>query len=179
MIRLVRKEDIKDLAIIYKDLYDDADIGEFWSIESAENLLNYWLDKQGDLFFVDEEDGHAIGAVMSGVKPWFDGNRLIDTEIFVSNKYQGKHIANDLFKIHLQTALEKYDAKVMEFHTYGDENEFPQNWYNRIGFKKDNELIIMNGSIEEVIKYLKWEWIMNTIETRLIPIQENSLLTLK
>ena len=77
MIRLVKLEDIISLAPIYKDLYDDADIGEFWSIESALKLLKYWYDKQQDLFFVAEEDGKAVGAIMSGVKPWFDGNRLV------------------------------------------------------------------------------------------------------
>lgn len=41
MIRLVKLEDIISLAPIYKDLYDDADIGEFWSIESAGKLLKY------------------------------------------------------------------------------------------------------------------------------------------
>ena len=155
MIRLVKKEDIKLLAPIYKDLYDDADIGENWSIESAERLLNYWYDRQSDLFFVSEEDGKVVGGVVSGIKPWFDGNRLIDGEIFVSNEYQGRHIAKDLFTTHLKAAKEKYNAKVMEFHTYGDETEFPQNWYTRIGCKKDNELIIMNGNIDEIIDKLK------------------------
>lgn len=101
MIRLVKEEDIKSLALIYKNLYDDVDIGEFWSIESAEKLLNYWYDKQKDLFFVAEEDEAAVGAVMSGVKPWFDGNRLIDTEIFVAKNYQHKHLGKELYIKHL------------------------------------------------------------------------------
>ena len=155
MIRLVKKEDIKDLAIIYKDLFCDVNVDENWTIEKAEELLTYWYNKQGDLFFVAEEDGKPVGAIMSAVKSWFDGLRLIDTEIFVSNKYQGKHIANDLYRVHLKTAVSKYDAKVIEFHTYGDETEFPQNWYNRIGFKKDNELIIMSGDIKEILNNLK------------------------
>lgn len=157
MIRDVKKSDIKALAPIYKDLYDDADIGEYWTIESAEKLLNYWYDKQQDLFLVAEEDNEVVGAIMGGIKPWFDGNRLIDGEIFVSNKHQGKHIAKELFISHLKKAKELYNVKVMEFHTYGDETEFPQNWYNRIGFKKDNELIIMNGSIDIVLDNLKGE----------------------
>ena len=155
MIRLAKKEDIKDLAPIYKELYDDANIGEFWSIENVEKLLNYWLDKQSDLFFVAEEGGKAIGAVMSGVKPWFDGNRLTDTEIFIAKEYQGKHLAKELYKKHLSEAQRLYDAKVIEFHTYGDETEFPQNWYTRIGFKKDKELIIMNADIKEVLGKLQ------------------------
>lgn len=155
MIRLVCKEDIKELAPIYKELYDDADIGEFWSIESAEKLLNYWYEKQKDLFFVAEEDGKAVGAVMSGIKPWFDGNRLIDTEIFVSKNYQEQHLGKELYKKHLSEAQRIYNAKVIEFHTYGDETEFPQNWYSRIGFKKDTELIIMNANIKDVLDNLK------------------------
>ena len=99
MIRNVKIEDLNALASIYKELYDDADIGEYWTIENAKKLLEYWYDKQGDLFFVAEEDGKAVGAVMSGVKPWFDGNRLVDTEIFVSKQYQKRHIGKELYKI--------------------------------------------------------------------------------
>lgn len=155
MIRLVKKSDLNALAPIYKELYDNADIGEYWTIESAEKLLNYWYEKQKDLFLVAEEKDEVVGAIMSGIKPWFDGNRLIDSEIFVSSKYQGKHIAKDLFVSHLKKAKELYDVKIMEFHTYGDEEEFPQCWYNRIGFKKDNELIIMNGSVDDVLDKLQ------------------------
>ena len=154
MIRNVKIEDLDSLASIYKELYDDADIGEYWTIENAKKLLEYWYDKQGDLFFVAEEDGKAVGAVMSGVKPWFDGNRLVDTEIFVSKQYQKRHIGKELYKKHLAEAQRIYQAKVIEFHTYGDESEFPQNWYNRIGFKKDKESIIMNASIQQVLEHL-------------------------
>ncbi len=154
MIRNVKSEDIKILAPIYKELYDDANIGEFWSIESAEKLLNYWYDKQQDLFFVAEEDGKAVGAIMSGIKPWFDGNRLIDTEIFVAKDYQERHLGKELYKKDLLEAQRIYKAKVIEFHTYGDESTFPQDWYNRIGFQKDTELVIMNANIEHVLKQL-------------------------
>ena len=154
MIRLAKSSDIDELATIYKDLYDNADIGENWSIEKSKELLKYWYKKQNDLFFVAEEDGKPIGAIVSGIKSWFDGLRLVDTEIFVSQKYQKKHIARNLMLEHLKQAKIKYNAKVIEFHTYGDENGFPQNWYKRIGFKKDQELVIMNANIEMVLNKL-------------------------
>ena len=44
MIRLVKKTDLNHLAIIYKHLYDNADIGENWTIEKAYELLLYWFD---------------------------------------------------------------------------------------------------------------------------------------
>lgn len=154
MIRNVKYSDIKSLAPIYKELYDDADIGEFWSINSAEKLLLYWYEKQKDLFFVAEEDGKPVGAIMSGVKPWFDGNRLNDTEIFVSKDYQHRNIAKELYRKHLEEAVKKHSCTIIEFHTYGNETEFPQKWYKKIGFKKDEELIIMNANIKEVIEKL-------------------------
>ena len=165
MIRLAKKEDIKYLAPIYKELYDDADIGENWTIEKSEELLNYWYHKQGDLFFVAEEDEKPVGAIMSGVKSWFDGLRLIDTEIFVSKNYQEKHLGRALMLEHLKQAKIKYNVKTIEFHTYGDETEFPQNWYNRIGFKKDEELIIMNADVEEVLNNLGYANSSNRINS--------------
>jgi len=43
MIRNVKLDDIQELAPIYKELYADADIGEFWTIEKAEKLLRYFM----------------------------------------------------------------------------------------------------------------------------------------
>jgi ribosomal protein S18 acetylase RimI-like enzyme len=53
-------------------------------------------EKQRNLFFVAEENEKVVGAIMSGVKPWFDGNRLIDTELFVDKNYQNRHLAREL-----------------------------------------------------------------------------------
>ena len=154
MIRLVQESDIEELAKIYKELYDNADIGENWTIEKAYDLLMYWYEKQKDLFFVDIEDDVPVGAIVSGIKSWFDGLRLVDTEIFVSTKCQKKHIGKNLMLAHLEEAKVKYNVSMIEFHTYGDESEFPQNWYNRIGFKKDEELIIMHANVDNVLNNL-------------------------
>lgn len=155
MIRLVEKEDLGQLAKIYKDLYDNVDIGETWTIEKSYDMLMYWYEKQKDLFFVCIQNEEPVGAIVSGVKSWFDGLRLVDTELFVSKKYQNKHIAKKLMIEHLKQAKIKYNVTMIEFHTYGAENEFPQNWYKRIGLEKDEELIIMNGSVEEILNKLE------------------------
>lgn len=155
MIRLAKLEDIENLAYIYKELYDDVEIWESWSVESAKNLLSYWYNRQPDLFFVVEVDGKVVGGIVSGIKPWFDGNRLVDGELFVDSRYQEKYLGKELLKKHLFEAKRIYDAKIIEFHTYGDQTEFPQNWYKRIWCKKDKELIIMNWEIENILKYLE------------------------
>lgn len=157
MIRLVKLEDIDELSVIYKDLYDNISIGENWTLESSKKLLMYWYNKQKDLFLVAIENKHPVGAVVSGVKEWFDGIRLVDSEIFVAKEYQKKCIGKELMKEHLKIAKIKYNATKMEFHTYGDETEFPQLWYNRLGFKKDEELIIMNGNVDVILKSLGYD----------------------
>ncbi|MBO7504680.1 GNAT family N-acetyltransferase [bacterium] len=54
--------------------------------------MSYWYDRQPDLFFVAEVDGRVVGGIVSGIKPWFDGNRLVDGELFVDKKYQERHL---------------------------------------------------------------------------------------
>lgn len=49
MIRFVKKEDLEPLAQIYKNLYDNVDIGENWTIEKA--LLSIPMNEYNE--FVD------------------------------------------------------------------------------------------------------------------------------
>lgn len=152
-IRLARKEDLDELAKIYKDLYGESILNEDWSIEKSYGLLNFFYTLQADIFVVAEVDGKVVGAVMSIVKPWHDGNRLIETEIFVANDYQRQGIASRLFHEHFKLAMEKYDAKVMEAHTYQEENGYPLNWYKKQGYKVIDEWYVINGDIKEAYEY--------------------------
>ena len=142
MIRRVKLKDIKDLAPIYKDLYDDADIGEFWSVETSERLLKYWYDKQKDLFFVYEENDTPLGAIVSGVKSWFDGFRLVDTEIFVSKNYDSLYDS-------VRYASEKEKLFVFNHYKYdcgGCKAEIDYEWWK-------NNLI----SNKEITKYKDYD----------------------
>lgn len=58
---------------------------------------------------------------------------------FVSNKYQNNHIATQLYKRHFEEAIKLYNCKTIEFHTYGNENEF-----SKVGIKKLDLIEIMN-----------------------------------
>lgn len=101
-----------------------------------------------------EVDGKVVGAVMSIVKPWHDGNHLIETEIFVANDYQRKGIASRLFHEHFKLAMEKYDAKIMEANTYQEENGYPLKWYKKLGYKVIDELYVINGDIKKAYEHL-------------------------
>ena len=153
-IRQVQKEDLKELSRIYVQLYDKADIGEHWTEETALQLLEYWYRVQPDLFLCACESGIPVGGVMSGIKPWWDGTHLTDTEIFVSDAHQKKGIATKLYQEHYKLAIEKYNAVIMEAHTYEDENGFPLKWYKQQGFTTVDDLVIISGDVQKALDNL-------------------------
>ena len=57
----------------------------------------------------------------------------------------------------MKKAKIKYNVIDIEFHTFGIENEFPQTWYKKIGFRKDDGLIIMQANVENVLKNMKFD----------------------
>lgn len=154
VIGTVKKEDLVELSKEYVKLYDNADIGEHWTEETAYRLLEYWFNMQQDLFLVASVNNKVVGAVMSGIKPWWDGIHLTDTEIFVSEEYQKLGIAKMLYIKHFELAKEKYNAVEMEAHTYKDENGFPFSWYEKMGFEEDNGLIIIRGNVDNALQKL-------------------------
>lgn len=151
-IKPVEKKDLPELAKIYVELYDKAGIDEHWTQDTAYKLLKYWYDTQPDLFICAYENNLPVGAVMSGVKPWWDGIHIQDTEIFVSKKYQNRGIAKMLYKEHYQLAIEKYNVTVMEALTYEDENGFPLKWYLKQGFEVIDNLVIISGNVKEALE---------------------------
>lgn len=121
-LRLAKQEDLYILAEIYKDLYGKSTLNEDWSNEECYALFNFYYKLQKDLFIVAEVDGKVIAAIMSIIKPWNGGNRLIETEVFVDSNYQHQGIASKLFHKHFEMAMEKYNAKIIEAHTYQEQN---------------------------------------------------------
>ena len=74
-----------------------------------------------------------------------------DGEIFVVKEYQHKGIAKLLFKTLFEYAIKKYDATVLEAHTYEDEDGFPLVWYKKVGFETADDLKIIRGDIRKII----------------------------
>lgn len=152
-LRLAKKEDLKQLAKIYKDLYCSSILNENWTEETAYKMLDCFYTIQSDIFIVAEENEKVIGAVTSLVKPWHDGNHLIETEIFVDKNYQHKGIGSKLFREHFKKAIEKYDAKIIEAHTYQEEDGNPLNWYKKQGYDVIDNWYIISGNIKKAYEY--------------------------
>lgn len=152
-IRLAKKEEVPQIAQTYVDAFSIAS-EEHWTQEAAENLLNYWFQKQPDLFFVAIDGGKIVGGITMGVKPWWDGNRLQDGELFVTSEYQKKGVGRLLSKRVLEEAINKYGVSTIECVTFSGDT-FPKTWYKKNGLKQSEDLIIMNGNCQEILKRLE------------------------
>jgi GNAT superfamily N-acetyltransferase len=149
----MQESDFSTLGKIYVDVYEHFDVGERWDVESAVSLIRYWYERQPDLAFVAEIDSIIVGAFIAGVKPWWDGNHLVDGELFVSPAHQSSGVGTQLSITLYETALEKY--KVVSFDTYTFKNtEFPLKWYESQGFEVNSEWVLIAGDVKQAVRYL-------------------------
>ena len=149
-IRLIEKKDLNALADIFAKVYEVFDVGERWTKETAQKLLEHWLQRQPDLAFLAEVDGKIVGGFTSGIKPWWDGNHLFDGELFVHPDYQKHKVGTALFKKLLTEAKEKYEAKFFDAHTFKG-FDHPLNWYKKLGFEEIKEWVMISGDVTEIL----------------------------
>lgn len=152
MIRAINKKDLEILSEIYSRVYEVYDVGESWTKKSALKLLQYGLNRQPDLAFLAEVDGKIVGGLVAGVKPWWDGNHLVDGEIFVHPDYQKRGIGTELSKHLYKFAINKYD--VVRFDTYTFKKGFALEWYKKNGFEEIKEWVMISGVPKELLSYL-------------------------
>ena len=153
-IRPVQKNDLHALVEVYINAYNSLDIGEHWNNETALQLMQYLYNDQPDLFFVAHEDEQIVGAIAASVKPWWDGNHIVDGELFIDPAHQKKGIGSQLVKHLFTHALEKYQAISWDTFTHRV-HEHPLKWYKSIGFTEIEEWTMITGDIKEVLNKLK------------------------
>lgn len=152
-IRPIEEEDLELLASVYVDVYTAFDVGEHWDTESAQKMLKFWYEHFPDLALVATHEGKAIGAFLAGVKPWCDGNHLIDGEIFVHPDHQKHGVGSKLTKAMFETAREKYGVVAWDTFTFRG-FEHPLSWYKKLGFREIEEWVMISGDIREALKRL-------------------------
>lgn len=154
ILRNTQKEDLPDLSKIYTSVYNGLNIGENWTPEKAEELLQDFLKQQPDLFFTAVDEDRIVGGIVALVKPWWDGNHLTDGEIFVDSEYQKRGVGRSLIKKLFEEGLEKYQAISWDTFTHRV-YEHPLKWYKSIGFEEIERWVMITGDIKKVLKNLK------------------------
>ena len=155
-IRQMKEKDLKKLAELYVKAYKIYNKWERWNTKAAYRLFKYWLKRQPDLALVAEYNNKVAGAFVAGIKPWWDGNHLIDGELVVDPDYQKKGIGKLLLKTMLEKAILKYNATMWDAITF-KKTEFPLSWYRRLGFNEADGWTIISGNIKKALEKAKKE----------------------
>ena len=153
-IKLADKKDLPECAEILKNIYNNNVLNEGWTEESSKAICEFYFKLNSDLFFVAKNGEEVVGFTFSYIKPWADGNQLMIEELSVKEKYRNQKIATKLLKILVETAKEKYNITCVNGTTYDGENKMPYSWYERIGFKKVEDLFLIESNPEDIIKNL-------------------------
>ena len=154
-IRLMKKTDLDNLSRMYVKVYTAFNVGESWNSASAKKLLVDWLSRQPDLSFVAEVDGKLAGAFVAGIRPWWDGNHLVDGEVFVDPDCQKSGIGTELSKALYKKALKKYDVVAFDTYTF-KKSKFPLSWYIKSqGFKVNEDWVMIAGNVKLALAKLQ------------------------
>lgn len=153
-IRLVTTKDISSLARAYVSSFAPVDPSEEWSEDRAVDLIKYFLRVQPDLAFLADVDQEIAGGICGIIKPWWDGNHLVETELFLRPEFQKKEVGTKLFLHLLKTAKDKYTANYIESITFKDLN-FPGSWYKKLGFQDKDDWKVMFGEVAHLAKSLE------------------------
>lgn len=152
--RLATEGDLKELSEIYTVAYNSINIGETWTPESAYKLIEYLFNDQPDLFFVAEVDSKIVGAIVATVRPWMDGNHLIEGELFIHPDYQKKGIGVKLIKQLFTNAKEKYGVVAWDTYTHII-HENPLAWYKQLGFEEIKQWTMITGNVDHVLSTIR------------------------
>jgi ribosomal protein S18 acetylase RimI-like enzyme len=152
-IELANENDLPALGEVFAEVYSRFDVGESWTAETAKQLLSYWFKRSPELFYVARVEGRIVGAFVVDIKPWWDGNRAVDGEIFVHPEYQQHGVGAKLMKKVLTIAQSEYSVKSFDTCTFA--NKYPLNWYQKLGFKQTDDLVFITGDINTVLGNLK------------------------
>lgn len=153
LIELMTQGDLDRLGAIYLKAFETIAADEHWTLESACALVEYWWRRQPDLAYVARADNQPIAAFIVGVKPWWDGNHLVEGELFVDSAWQNRGIGTRLLRQVLKVANERYSVVVWETHTFRG-NDFPLSWYKKLSFIEIEEWVMIRADVSAIMQRL-------------------------
>jgi len=156
IIRDIEEKDLPELSKVFADAYKPETTGEYWTAALALPVVNYWFNRSPkELKILIEVEDQIEGAFFADVKPWWDGNRLIDGEFFIKTEKQSLGLGANLFLEMLKRAKNKYNIEFYETTTFQPETQHPLKWYLDLGFEVEKDLVIINGRANKLIKSLE------------------------
>lgn len=135
VVRLATHADLDALSDLYARCLTGGPGDEQWTKERARAFLQMWLERRPDLFFVAEVDGVLSGGHVGDIKPYFDGNRFTDGEMFVDPAVRHLGIARLLMQRCVEEACRLHNVVAKETLANGN-SQVVLDWFQRLGFER-------------------------------------------
>lgn len=164
-ISLAQEKDLNVAGEIYCHAFNTPQNNEHWIPISASEFLLYCYRRQPDLFYIAREHSNILGGVYGDIKPWWDGNHLANTELFVAPSHQKQKIGSKLLITIIENALAKYHIAVIEGITFRYPGS-PFQWHKRLGFEIMREMVPVVGNPNIVLAKLQREFSYETKNTK-------------
>jgi hypothetical protein len=103
---------------------------------------------------VVEQDGKLSGAAWGQVKPWWNGNRMFNFEVFIDTRSQSKGLSKPLLLRLFQQAKRKYKVNTIEVITFSD-RAFPLSYYLKLSIASAEQLVLLEGDVSNIVKALQ------------------------
>jgi L-amino acid N-acyltransferase YncA len=153
-IRSAREEDIAALAAIYRRFYNSLEsLGERWCGEAAHKFVAHMYRRQADLFLVAEHEGIVIGGIVAAIQPWWDGNHLVEGELFIEPQHAQESTGKMLLKELLTRAHDKYQAVAWDTITPTLKGH-PLSAYAEMGFSQVTHWAAISGDTRVLLARL-------------------------
>lgn len=153
-IRPATEQDLPALAELYRLSYNSIHtLGEHWTAASAHRFIAHFYRRQPDLFFVAEFRHQLVGAAVTAVQPWWDGNHLVEGELFIDPAYRHKGVERKLLRALIAQARDTHKAIAWDTFMPTTE-EHPFGSYEKIGFTEVPHWTALTGDTHKMLARL-------------------------
>lgn len=155
-IHEVREKDLLVLSNLFATTHLDSRPEEDWTNTTALSYLEYYYHIQPDLFLVAYcEDGIPVGAIMSILKPSFDGIHLTQLELFAAEQIKeqdSNEVKKELLSNHLELADTKYHPTQIEVIAT---KNVATDLQNMLGIEINSSFVVLHGNFEDCMTEIR------------------------
>jgi len=142
-IRKAKKGDLKEIGKLMKREFSKPPFNERDSMKNVLKSLNFYF-KIGEIFVAVSTE-EIIGVIIVKFEQYWEGKVLLIEDLAVDRKFQNKGIGKELMKF-VEDYAKKKNARFIFFKTH--EKSKSINFYKRLGYKKDKNIIFMGKKIK-------------------------------
>lgn len=150
-IRLLKKNEIGEVAKLLVDAYKKEEKAKRWQLTCAETyvLMLYRMCKE--LCFVAIEGGKIVGTSLNIIMPEYTKEIVESKILLVHPDFRKREFGSKLLRRVCIKAENKYNIKDIECNIDTLTN-FPITWYERIGFRTRKNYEVTRADIAKVLR---------------------------